>query len=261
MKTKNEPINEKMFCALASEKSLAKDWNRKEEVKVWDRLSDEFDTYKENIFHGAADNIYTLWPILLSYIKKNIKGSSLRALDFGCGTGMFCRELKILGFDTYGLDISPKMIDIAKAHLGKEIKFSVGDYKTALKISKKSGKFDLITSIMVSQFVPDIQKCLNNLYNSLTDDGYLMFVVHNPKKLDERKIKTKLNVGETGKLVQIYKRDSKDYDKILRKVGFRKVLEKYPKTSRKFLKKYGQKDSMKIPKYMLMVYKKTNSNS
>ena len=139
--------------------------NKTDLVKSWNRLSDEFDTYKENIFPGAADNIYTLWPIFLPYIKKNIKGSSLRALDFGCGTGMFCSELKTAGFNTCGLDISPKMISIAKYHLGKEINFSAGDYKSALKLSKKSGKFDLITAIMVLQFVSDINKCAKYFYD------------------------------------------------------------------------------------------------
>ena len=38
-KTKeNNPIDEKMYCALASEKSLAKDWNSKEEDKAWRKL-------------------------------------------------------------------------------------------------------------------------------------------------------------------------------------------------------------------------------
>ena len=35
---KNNPINEKMFTALASEKSLAEHWNSKEEDKAWRKL-------------------------------------------------------------------------------------------------------------------------------------------------------------------------------------------------------------------------------
>ena len=38
MKNKNKIENEKMFCALASEKSLAKDWNSKEDKKAWKKL-------------------------------------------------------------------------------------------------------------------------------------------------------------------------------------------------------------------------------
>lgn len=33
-------------------------------------------------------------------------------------------------------------------------------------------------------------------------------------------------------------------------------MEKYPKTSKKFLKSYEQKDSLRIPKYMILAYKK-----
>lgn len=256
IKTKIESMNEKMFCALASELSLAKYWNSKEDEKAWNQLSDEFNTYKENIFPGAADNIYTLWPLFLDYIKKNIKGSPLNALDFGCGTGMFCNELKILGFETCGLDISPKMISIAKAHLGKEINFSAGDYKSALKLSKKSAKFDLITAIMVLQFVSDLDECAKYFYDSMKERGIIIFAVHNPEKLDERKIADKMNVGGTGKIVNIHKRTAGDYDESFKNAGFRKLFEKYPTTSRTFLEKYGQIDSVKIPKYMVLAYKK-----
>jgi len=38
MKNKNKVEKEKMFCALASEKSLAKKWNSKEEDKAWKNL-------------------------------------------------------------------------------------------------------------------------------------------------------------------------------------------------------------------------------
>ena len=223
-------------------------------VKIWDQLSDEFDTYKENLFQGVADNIYTIWPVILPYIKKNIKGNSLCALDYGCGTGMFCSKLKSLGFDTYGIDISPKMVEIAKKHLGKQIGFFVGDYKTALGISKKLGKFNLITAIMVFQFIPNLNRCIRYLSKSMANGSNIFIVLHNPKKLDERKIKNKLNLN--GKVVAIYKRNSKEYDRVFKQFRFKKLLEKYPKTSKKFLQKYKQEDSTKIPKYMVLGYKK-----
>ena len=37
-KSKRESIDEKMFCALASELSLAKNWNSKEEENAWKNL-------------------------------------------------------------------------------------------------------------------------------------------------------------------------------------------------------------------------------
>ena len=38
IKAKKESINEKIFCALASEKSLAKYWNSEEDEKSWGKL-------------------------------------------------------------------------------------------------------------------------------------------------------------------------------------------------------------------------------
>ncbi|MBI2661474.1 class I SAM-dependent methyltransferase [Candidatus Woesearchaeota archaeon] len=233
--------------------------NKKEEpsnAQVWNELSEEFNTYKKEMFYGAADNIHTAWPVILGYVKKNISGNSLRALDFGCGTGMFCRELKSLGFDTTGIDISEKMVEIAKKH-NKDINFFVGEAKKAVEISSNGGKLNLITSIMALQFVQDIEECIKIFSDSLTNDGHIIFAVHNPAKLDENGIKEDFNVGNTGKIVKIFKRTANDYDKIFKKLSFKKTLGEYPKTSPEFLERYGQKDSLKIPKYMILAYKKT----
>lgn len=226
--------------------------------KIWNSLSEEFNSYKKNLFFGAADNIYTVWPLILDYIKKNIKGNSLLALDYGCGTGMFCRELRSCGFNAVGIDLSANMIKIAKKYNNKNPYF-VGDYKTVFRLSRDFGKFNLISAIMVFQFVPDIKDCIKRLSDCLADEGHIVFAVHNPKKLEERKIKTKFEIGKTGKITTIYKRTAEQYDEIFKSLGFKKKFEKYPKTSKKFLQKYKQEDSMKIPKYMILGYVKINS--
>lgn len=227
-------------------------------AQEWNQLSQEFNTYKKDLFSGAADNIYTIWPVLLDFINKNILQkkikNNLRALDYGCGTGMFCSKLKSLGFDIVGIDISPKMISVAKKH--NKIRFFIGDYEQTSALSKKEGKFDLITAVMVLQFVPDIKECAKNFSDSLTKNGYIIFVVHNPKKLDERKVDNKFEVGNTGKIVTIYKRTAEDYDKIFKHLGFKKIIEKYQNSSKDFLKRYKPKDSARIPKYLILSYKK-----
>lgn len=38
--------------------------------------------------------------------------------------------------------------------------------------------------------------------------------------------------------------------------GFKKTLEEYPETNAEFFKKYKQNDSLEIPKYMILAYKK-----
>ncbi len=229
--------------------------NGKNPAKIWNELSEEFNTYKRELFYGAADNIHTAWPVILDYVKKNLGGNFLRALDFGCGTGMFCRELKSAGFDVAGIDISEKMTGIARKH-NKNIDFFAGDAKKTAEISGKDGKFSLITSIMTLQFVEDVEECISLFSDSLMSHGHIIFAVHNPKKLEERGIKGDFTMGNTGKTVKIFKRTAKDYDKLFQKIGFKKTLEEYPKTSPEFLKRYEQKDSLKISKYMVLAYKK-----
>ncbi len=229
--------------------------NKTKNAQVWDELSEVFNTHKENMYQGAVDNIYTVWPVILGYAKKNFKKNKLYALDYGCGTGMFCKELKCLGFETYGTDISQKMIAVAKEHLKGKIEFFVGGPEIVLKLSEHM-KFNLITSIMVFQFVKDIKKCIKTISNSLAKEGHIIFAVHNPKKLEERGVKGKFEIPDTRKTVPIFKRNAEDYDKIFRDLRFKKTVEKYPKTSKKFLEKYTQRDSLKIPKYMILGYKR-----
>ena len=197
--------------------------------------------------------MYTAYPIILDYIKKNKKGVSKKVLEYGCGTGTFCRKLPSSGFEPIGIDISPKMISIAKKH-NKSIHFFVGDSKKAVKLSGKREKFGFVVAIMVFQFIEDIRSCIEDLSNCLEKNGHIIFAVHNPKKMRERKITNKLKLED--KEVDIYIRSSKDYDKMFNSLGFSKKLEKYPKTSEEFLKKYTQKDSLRISKYMILAYKK-----
>jgi 2-polyprenyl-3-methyl-5-hydroxy-6-metoxy-1,4-benzoquinol methylase len=224
-------------------------------VKAWDNVSSKFNTYKKDIWYGAADNIYTVWPVFLNYIKKHYKNQKfLRALEFGCGTGMFAGKLKSLGFKSTGIDISPQMIAVAKKHLGKKVKYLVGDSKTAFKIAKKEGKFDLITCIMVLQFVKNVKACLRDLTASLERGGHIIFANHNPKNLAERKTPRLFNVAQTGNIVKIYQESAQDYHKIFKRLGFVKIMEKYL-DSPNFIKKYHV-EKTKNPKYMILAYKK-----
>ena len=58
----------------------------------WDRLSDYFDTSKDEdaIPAGAADNILIAWPVFFRFIADHVPDlSGKRVLDYGCGAGEF----------------------------------------------------------------------------------------------------------------------------------------------------------------------------
>lgn len=58
-------------------------------------------------------NIYPS-EMLVGWIFRNFKGLSLSALDIGCGYGNNLRFLLENGFDAYGFDFSPAVIDKIK---------------------------------------------------------------------------------------------------------------------------------------------------
>ena len=90
----------------------------------WDRLSDFFDTSKDEdeIPAGAADNILIAWPVFFRFIADHVPTlDGSRVLDYGCGAGSFAQRMSTLGCQVTGIDSSPAMIDKAKAGYGDAV--------------------------------------------------------------------------------------------------------------------------------------------
>jgi SAM-dependent methyltransferase len=73
------------------------------------------------------------------------------ALDFGCGAGRSTRFLKQLGFDTTGIDISAKMVELARKldPAGSYHTVEDGDFSALAP-----GRFDLILSAFAFDNIP-----------------------------------------------------------------------------------------------------------
>nr|MDQ6906297.1 methyltransferase domain-containing protein [Chloroflexota bacterium] len=113
----------------------------------WDRLSDYFDTSKEEgeIPAGAADNILIAWPVFFRFIADHVPDlSGKRVLDYGCGAGSFAHRLRSYGCYVTGVDSSPAMIEKAMNAYGDAVEFRVGD----AALLRAMPPFALITSIM-----------------------------------------------------------------------------------------------------------------
>lgn len=108
---------------------------------------------------------------------------------------------------------------------------------------------------MVLQFVEDVEKTLQNLSESLTNNGLIIFAVHRPEYLVKSKISTKMSFGYKNE-VNIYKRSSEDYDKIFQTLGFKKMLQKEPKFTAEFVKKYNPQYVTDVSEYLILGYQK-----
>lgn len=81
---------------------------------------------------------------MAAQILKRISPTGKSALDLGCGSGPTAHFLHDLGFETYGIDVSPTAISMANAlarEAGKDIHFLQGDIT---QLTESGLKLDLI---------------------------------------------------------------------------------------------------------------------
>lgn len=135
--------------------------------KIWDKTRPK---YTAEIFSK-----------IISHLDKN-KPYSI--LDFGCGTGLLCKNLheNLPNAKIEGIDISGQMIEKAKTNC-PNCNFYVGDI-----LSFNLPKYDIVVSKDVFNHVEDIHKTVTRLDELLTDLGKLIIANRERNKGEKNKI-------------------------------------------------------------------------
>lgn len=109
---------------------------------------------------------------VLKYIKPQ---QDSKLLDVGCATGSLLHQLskKNKNIVLYGLDISPKMVDIAKKKLGSRADIVVSSANT---LSFKENTFDFVTCATSFHHYKEPQQALNEMYRVLKPNGTLLLL-------------------------------------------------------------------------------------
>jgi ubiquinone/menaquinone biosynthesis C-methylase UbiE len=102
------------------------------------------------------------------------------AIEIGCGPGEIANYLKMKGLDIIGLDISEKMIEVAK-NLNPFIDFRIGDVFD-LKLDDKSIAGIVAPYLIVNFKLNDIPKAFSEMYRVLKDKGQLMISFHSGRQ-------------------------------------------------------------------------------
>jgi ubiquinone/menaquinone biosynthesis methyltransferase len=138
--------------------------------------------YVRRLFHTIADR-YDLITGLLSYGQDRrwkarlaaLSGGApgVRALDLACGTGDIAFALAARGARVTGLDITPRMLQLArrKPAATRAVTFVAGDM-TALPFPAAS--FDVVTTGYGIRNVPRIEPALDEIRRVLRPGGLLL---------------------------------------------------------------------------------------
>lgn len=107
---------------------------------------------------------------LIEKIKKLSSGN--RLLDYGCGGGRFLKEVSESGFDLYGVEFNPDLVELLKIKF-PDIKFcSTDQFQTG------SEKYDIIFMSNVLEHLTNPFEILEQLKNRLYPGG--IFVIEGP---------------------------------------------------------------------------------
>jgi len=114
-------------------------------------------------------------PIMFQLVPQNLKGKKL--LDIGCGPGIHLKKYLERGAEGFGIDISRKMIELAKKYCSSA-NFKVG---SIYQLEFEDSSFDIITASLVLDHVQDFEKSLKEINRVLKQGG--LFVFSNPHPL------------------------------------------------------------------------------
>ena len=113
---------------------------------------------------------------IIDRIKKYLKTSDI-VLDLGCGPGLISNEIADYVKFIYAVDISSKMIEIAKINADfRNIQNIDYAYSTIFDDKYKNGSFDIILAFNILHLLDDNQKTMQHINDLLKPGGLIISV-------------------------------------------------------------------------------------
>ena len=129
-------------------------------TKVWERLTS--DAPVSRIRQTVREGRDRMRATMLSRLPDDLTGA--RVLDAGCGAGQMTAELAARGAEVTAVDISPALVEIARARLPEDhvsrVRFASGDM-----LADHHGRFDYVLAMdsMIYYSTLDIAQALDRL--------------------------------------------------------------------------------------------------
>ena len=136
--------------------------------KFWDKVSFKFDKRSHKIDQTEIKT--------LEKTKKYLNVNDI-VLDYGCGIGTIAIEISRNVKKIHGIDISQKMIDVAKRKAAeRNIKNLHFTQSTIFDERYKRGSFDVILAFNILHFLEDTQQVMTKINELLKPEGLIISV-------------------------------------------------------------------------------------
>lgn len=136
---------------------------------LFDYYADSFDASLNALGYNAPERIRTL---IDHYPQISLEGK--KVIDLGCGTGACAKALEGLNAELYGVDLSPRMVDIARA-TGLYQEVIMADINTALSFLGEA--VDVILGADLVIYVGALEELFNLTANKLKKGGLFILTV------------------------------------------------------------------------------------
>ena len=176
-------------------------------------VADIFDNYAESFDEHLVQQLkYDAPANLFSLLRHYSQANSLDILDLGCGTGLMGVQLRSIAKSLVGVDLSQKMLDIAK---GRALYDDLICREITEFLDDHTKKYDIVVSTDVLVYFGDLADIFSLVHRNLNDKGYFCFSVEAANTGD-------YHLRETGR----YQHSRMYLKELAHRFGFREIVIK-----------------------------------
>jgi 2-polyprenyl-3-methyl-5-hydroxy-6-metoxy-1,4-benzoquinol methylase len=183
-------------------------------ARFWDSVAKNFDR--------SEQSNRPILEKILAKIRQNLTPDDL-VLDFGCGTGLVCNEIAGAVRAIHAVDISEKMIELARQ---KAVQRGITNidyaHTTVFDERFQPAAYDAVLAVYILYLLKNPQETLQRLHQLLKPGGLLLSVVFCMEKPTSRSFIIKL-LGSLGLVPKVTFFRLSEMQDMIRSAGFELV--------------------------------------
>ena len=129
--------------SYTNRRSQIEDYFDRTAVQAWEQLTSDAPVGRIRTTVRAGRN--KMRGTLLSWLPEDLRGR--RVLDAGCGTGALAVEAARRGADVVAIDLSPKLVDLARQRMPASFAHGSLDFRSGDMLDVKLGAFDHVVAM------------------------------------------------------------------------------------------------------------------